>query len=367
MLVEDHMAYVARGRGYTEQGAESEMQPARLSVGSVPPLRLMLETGQPMAIPSVHNHPAWVDVPSARWVQSYASAPIRAKGKVIGFLNLNSATDGFFTQAHAERLQAFADQAGVAIENARLYSSLQEANDKLSAALRSKEEMLQNVSHELRTPLTMIYGYIGLLERGDLGALTAEQTQAVRVMLRQGDKLRFMVDRLLMLQTFDAGALQRVRLDLCKWLPQAVEPWQVRAGLAGLELQVQTPAALVAVLADAKYLEHAIANLLDNAIKFSPGGGSILLRAWAEGDEAIIAVTDYGVGIAPEELPKVFELFHQADGSSTRRFGGMGIGLALCSRIVEGHHGRIWAESQGEGKGSTFYISLPVAQQANDA
>ena len=113
--------------------------------------------------------------PEVEWLRSYAGAPIVSKGQVIGFLNLDSVTPGHFTQEHALRLQAFANQAGIAIENARLYSSLQEANAQLRIALQAKEEMTQNVSHELRTPLTLIMGYVELMETGQLGSLNEDQ------------------------------------------------------------------------------------------------------------------------------------------------------------------------------------------------
>jgi signal transduction histidine kinase/CheY-like chemotaxis protein len=353
MLVEDGIASVVRVRGYTERGINTQVMTVRLKVQDIPLLRSMVETGQPLAIPVTQTHPLWVEVPSARWVQSYASAPIRVKGKVIGFVNLNSATAGFFSLLHAERLQAFADQAGVAIENARLYSSLQDA-------LKTREEMIQNVSHELRTPLTMLYGYIGLLESGDLGALTDEQKQAIQVMRRQGDRLRFMVDRLITYQSFDARVLQRIKLDLSVWLQDAIEPWKTRASLAGITLELDAPQSVETAF-DPTYLNHVIVNLLDNAIKFSPNGGIVQVRARAENAAAVIAVTDQGVGIAPGQLKRIFEVFYQADGSSTRRFGGMGIGLALCRTILEAHGGRIWAASAGENKGSTFYAALPLA------
>lgn len=358
MLIEGDIAHIVRLRGYPDPAMQQAALANRIPIAQTPPLHTMAKTGRPLAIPVVRDDPAWVEVPTARWVQSYAGAPIHSKGQVIGFLNLNSATSDFFTPDHAERLQAFANQAGVAIENARLYQSLQRANAQLRAALQAKEEMLQNVSHELRTPLTMIYGYINMLSEEGLGPLTPEQAQAVEVMRRQGDRLRFMVDRLITLQTFDARLLRRVKLELRPWLEQSMQAWEVRATGANIHLQLNLPADLPTVWADPIYLDHVLVNLLDNAFKFSPNGGVVQIRAWVHDNEVIMAIADQGVGIAPDRLPRLFELFQQADGSTTRRFGGMGIGLALCRTIVEAHGGRIWAESAGEGQGSTFYVSF---------
>jgi len=242
--------------------------------------------------------------------------------------------------------------------------SLQEMNIRLQEALQAKEEMIQNVSHELRSPLALIQGYAQVVEQGILGPLTAEQEQAVRVMRRQGERLRFMVDRLLTLQTFKAEVLERIKLDLEPWLQQTIQSWEMRTAEAGIELRLEVSSSLPPLLADPKFLEQVIVNLLDNAVKFSPNGGLVRIRAWAEGDQAIIAVSDQGVGIPPDKLERVFERFYQVDRSSSRRFGGVGIGLALCKAIVEAHGGRIWAKSEGEGKGSTFYVALPAAAVA---
>ncbi len=162
MLIEDGVARMVRSKGYVERGKEDWVIHARLPVIETANLRFMAETGRPIAIADTHSDPDWVRFPEMEWLRSYAGAPIMSKGQVIGFLNLDSITPGFFTPEHAQRLQAFANQAGIAIENARLYSSLQEANAQLRVALRAKEEMTQNVSHELRTPLTLIIGYIEL-------------------------------------------------------------------------------------------------------------------------------------------------------------------------------------------------------------
>ncbi len=292
---------------------------------------------------------------------SWLGVPMLVGGKVVGVISVQAYRPNAYGEAEQELLSTIADAVAVAIENARLYSSLQETNVQLRAALRAKDEMIQNVSHELRTPLTLIKGYVELLEGAALGPLTAEQEQALRVMHRGVNWLHFMVDRLLMMQTFKAYLLQRVELDLGPWLEQVVRPWVARAAQAKLQLRLEVASPLSPVIADPEFLRHVIENLLDNAVKFSLTGGVVRVRAWVEGDEVLITVSDQGIGIPPDKLEQVFERFYQVNGSSTRRFGGMGIGLALCKAIVEGHGGRIWAESEGEGRGSTFYVALPVA------
>ena len=306
-----------------------------------------------------------IDAEVGLTTRSVVAVPLKFKASVWGVLEAVNKINGTFTQQDREMLEALASSAAIAIENANLYASIQETNVQLRVALRAKDEMLQNVSHELRTPLAMLYGYSGALGRGDLGPLNEGQQRAAQVIERQGERLRFMVDRLILLQSFEAHSLQCIRLDLSGWLQQVVQIWEERAAQAGLAFWVETPPTLP-VLADPSFFEHVTDNLLDNAVKFTPKGGQVQARAWAQGDEAMIAISDTGVGIPPEKLQHVFERFYQVDGTSTRRFGGMGIGLALCRAIVEAHNGRIWAESAGADQGATFYVALPLAKSKDD-
>ena len=241
---------------------------------------------------------------------------------------------------------------------------LRDLHVELQVALRARDEMIQHVSHELRTPLTLIRGYIELLQTGALGPLTAQQRRAIEVMDRQSDHLHYMVERLLLLQSLETLVLAKEPLEVKPFLEELVYAWKARAQEANVCLHLEIPSALPAVMADKNLLYQVLYNLLDNAIKFSPQGGDVRLRAWVEGGELRIAVVDQGIGIPSGELERVFERFYQVDGGSARRFGGMGIGLALCREIVEMHGGRIWAESEGAGKGSAFHIALPLEGSA---
>ncbi len=293
---------------------------------------------------------------------SWLGVPMLIGGKVVGVISVQAYRPNAYGEAEQELLSTIADEVAVAIENARLYSSLQKTNVQLRAALQAKDEMIQNVSHELRTPLAIIMGFVELLQGGEFGPLTAEQERIVATLDQQGKRLHFMVHRLLTLQTLRPEALQKVPLELGPWLSETIRPWLDHAMAAKVEVRLEVAPDLSLLMADPDLLGQVVVNLLDNAIKFSPGGGMVTVRAWPEGDEVIIAVSDQGVGIPPDKLARVFERFYQVDGSMTRRFGGMGIGLALCKAIVEAHGGRIWAESAGEGRGSTFYVALLAAE-----
>ncbi len=299
-------------------------------------------------------------------IKSLAGLPLIAKGRLLGVLYLHSRHPGAF-HGQEELLKAFANQVAIAIENAKLYEQAQreiarrrQVEADLREALKAKDEMIQNVSHELRTPLTLIQGYVELLQEGALGPLTTAQRKAVDVLDRQSNYLHYMVERLLLLQTLDKITPRKKPLDLKAMLKDLLHTWEARAQEAGIRLQLDIPPDLPPLAADKGLLHQVFHNLLDNAVKFSPDGGEIRVHARTRDDELVIAISDQGIGIPPDELEQVFRRFYQVEGGSTRRFNGMGIGLALCRKIVESHGGRIWAESEGEGKGSTFYVALPL-------
>ncbi len=245
-------------------------------------------------------------------------------------------------------------------ERKRAEERLREANAQLQAALKAREEMLQNVSHELRTPLTLIKGYAELWKEGMLGPLTPAQEKAAAILNSQCDRLRYMIDRLILIQTLSTTSLRETQVDLNRLLQEAVQAWQAHAEKEGIQLSLELPSHLPPITGDRNLLSHVIYNLLDNAIKFSPDGGAVSVCARLEDGELLITVSDQGIGIPPDKLEQVFERFYQVDGGSTRRFGGMGIGLALCREIIQLHGGRIWAESEGDGRGSAFHIRLPL-------
>jgi signal transduction histidine kinase len=233
----------------------------------------------------------------------------------------------------------------------------------LQHALHARQQLIQNVSHELRTPLGVVYGYTGLLEEGELGPVSPDQKQALTIMLKHEEQLRLMVDRLVDLRSVEAAQLCRQPIDVADWLAVVLRPWHKRAMLTDHPFQVELdlPGLQPAWSADGELLKQVLDNLLDNAFKFSRPGTSIRVVAKIDRATVLFGVQDTGVGLAPDQLDQVFERFYQVDGSTTRRFGGMGIGLALCKEIVEAHSGRIWAESAGEGYGSTFWCALPLS------
>lgn len=233
--------------------------------------------------------------------------------------------------------------------------------EKVVEGLREIDELktrfLSTVSHELRTPLTSISGYLQLLDQGVVGELTPEQLKYVHVAQRNGERLASLIDDLLMLSRFDAGRidLKSEPVDLAEQLRNLREEMQPVADKGDSRLQLETPDDLV-VDGDARRLQQSFANLVSNAIKFNRPGGEVRVRASARNGEAIVEVSDDGVGIPPAELERIGERFFRA--STTTNMPGTGLGLAITREIVERHGGRLEIESE-VGKGSSFRITLP--------
>jgi two-component system, OmpR family, sensor kinase len=220
-----------------------------------------------------------------------------------------------------------------------------------------KTRFLSTVSHELRTPLTSINGYLQLLEQGIVGDLTPEQRDYVRVGQRNGRRLAMLIDDLLMLSRFDAGRidLKSEPVDLAEQLRHLREEMEPVADEAETRLELDVPDELV-VEGDARRLQQSLANLVANAIKFNRPGGEVRMHASARNGEAIVEVSDEGVGIPSAELERIGERFFRA--STTTNMPGSGLGLAITREIVERHGGRLDIESE-VGKGSRFRITLP--------
>ncbi len=300
-------------------------------------------------------------------IRAWMGIPFLYGDRVIGMLTLDKKEPGFYNRDYARVALAFAGQAAIAMENARLYEQLETQSAQLAAALqrlqnldRLREQMIQNVGHELRTPLALIQGYAELLLSGDLGPVQPLQRSAIQIIYERTQMLARMISNLTALRTVRPETLVMAPVSLPEAVKWVVEYYRHRAEDAGITLMGEVPEDVPTVLADREHLLLAISQLVDNAIKFSPQGGTVRIRIWSEGDWVNLAVQDEGIGIPQEHLPHIFERFYQVDGSTTRRFGGMGVGLALVWEIMEAHHGFVRVESE-MGKGSTFILSFPRA------
>lgn len=261
--------------------------------------------------------------------------------------------------------QTMVNQAAAALVSAQLYQRLETQTAELSRAYgelqeinRLRTELVQNVRHELRTPLSLVKGYVELLLAGDLGEVPDNQRKALQVIQTRAATLERLIHNLTMLRTVPQQVLAVDRVSVVEVMRQAMAEFWGQAEKAGITFQEDLPAGLPLVLGDRQCLELVFGHLLDNAIKFSPDGGTVTIRAWADQKMVRLSITDEGIGIPSQHLSRIFERFYQVNGTTTRRFGGMGVGLALVFEIVEAHGGTVTVESS-PGKGSTFTVVLP--------
>jgi len=326
--------------------------------------RVALE-GSPMYVPDTLRAEDFIFFD--RSVRSLLTVPLSVQGKIIGTLSVDSEQPDAFSAADERLLAIAAAQAAVAIENARLYTSLEqrarnltEAYAELQEVDRLRDEMVQNVSHELRTPLTFVKGYVELLLAGDTGPLTDLQKEYLEVVIEKTDTVTRLVSDIMFLQQADQIP-KKASISLVKLARRALQGCAATAEQAGLILVQNIPDNLPPVMGDAGRLLQVFDNLLGNAIKFSPDGGHITVTLEDVGEMLQVSVSDEGVGIPKDQQERIFERFYQVDGSARRRFAGVGLGLTIAKRIVEAHGGEIWVESE-PGAGSTFKFTVPKCQ-----
>ena len=310
--------------------------------------------GRPLFINDVTREPEFVPCPGVE-VRAEAILPIRVQGNIAAILNIDESRVDAFDETDEMVLTTLAQYVGVAVANARLFRDLEEA-------LKAREEMFNNVSHELRTPLTIIRGYAELMTEGIMGTLDEEAREAVATILQQARHLTLLVDQLVAFRVIEREGISLEPLNFGEWLSYAVNTWQPVLEEAGLKLEADIPTDLGMIRGNADFLQRVINNLLDNARKFSPDGGTVRVRAWRSGGEIHVSVSDEGIGVPQDKLNRIFDRFYQVDGGTTRRYGGMGLGLALVYEIVTRHGGRVWAHSEGEGKGLTITFTVPVLE-----
>ncbi|HEX6115290.1 MAG TPA: ATP-binding protein, partial [Geminicoccaceae bacterium] len=265
-----------------------------------------------------------------------------------------------FAEETVNLLQSFAAQSAVAIQNARLFRELEQKGRELEAASRHKSQFLANMSHELRTPLNAVLGYAELIQDGIYGEVPNKMQDVLERIRQNGRHLLGLINDVLDLSKIEAGQLTLSPVDysLRELVLDVVSATEALAAEKKLALEVDVPPDLPRGRGDERRLTQVLMNLVSNAIKFTEAG-TVRILVKAEDGSFVVAVTDTGVGIAPEHRERIFEEFQQVDTSSTRRKGGTGLGLAIARRIVELHGGRIWVDS-APGRGSTFAFTLPL-------
>ncbi|MBC7222660.1 MAG: hypothetical protein H5T59_00020 [Anaerolineae bacterium] len=265
-------------------------------------------------------------------------------------------------QRWQEQLEAYNRQ--LEQEVAARTAELQKALAELRELDQMKANFLATISHELRTPLSYITGYIPMVLEGELGPLTVAQKQALKSAMSGANRLTRLINDLLDFVSLDQRklALFFEQVDIRELIAEAVALCQEAADSRKVLVRTEVADDMPEVLVDRHSMGRAIFHLVDNAVKFTPPGGRVEIRAFpTEGGERVrLEVQDTGIGIDPAHQERIFERFYQVDGSSTRRYGGTGLGLALVKLVVEAHNSQIRVES-APGKGAKFYCDLPVA------
>jgi len=354
------------------------------------------QEARPIAVPNIREDQTYLPdhraAALAHGVVAYLGVPLRSRDRIIGVLNVYGKERRVFLEGDIRLLSTFADHAAVAIENARLYEELrlaaiqleakvedrtrdlQEAIRQLEVASRHKSEFLANMSHELRTPLNSVIGFASVLLEQPVGSLNEKQTRYLTHIHNSGQHLLQLINDILDLSKVEAGKIT-LHLEPLAVAATLGDILVIARGLANEKAQsveAEIAPKLPPLRADLLRFKQICFNLLSNAVKFTPAHGRITLvahRAQATGESLELRVTDTGIGIKAEDVPRLFQEFVQLEAAGTKPQEGTGLGLALTKRLVELHGGRIWAESAGEGQGSAFTVLLPFAgpREGSDA
>ena len=292
--------------------------------------------------------------------ESSMAVPMAVMGRIIGTIEVQCYEPNVYRPEHVTAMSMAANLTAVAIENVRLLKLERTAREAAEESNRLKDEFLATVSHELRTPLTAILGWSRLLEGGALDASVTQQ--AVETIGRNAKAQAQIIDDILDVSRIITGNLylDLKPLDVKPIVENAINVVRQTADAKGIHIETHFEPTPAMISGDANRLQQVVWNLLSNAVKFTNSGGRVCVKVSRVGPAAQISVSDTGQGISKEFLPFVFDRFRQADSTTTRQHGGLGLGLAIARHLVEIHGGTISADSKGEGSGATFTIRLPL-------
>ena len=331
---------------------------SQASIQENPILQQMLQTHEPVVIGNVSHSPSDVqgfDLPLKMPARSLMFVPLLADGKCIGSITLHEGKKvRQWLSSDIDLAKAVAAQAAIAVQQSRLYQKTRQQAERLLELDKQKTEFFQNISHEFRTPITLIQGPLESAVAAGEGLSYSQSAIA----LRNSRRLLRLVNQLLDLQRLDAGRMQPSfhPCDLVEFVSQIVESFSPYCEKKGLHLVTQLDECSTVYL-DMEKFDKVVYNLLSNAMKFTPEGGTISVRLKSEHNCCILQVQDTGIGIFKEQIPHLFERFRQAEGSANRSYEGSGLGLALVKELVELHGGQVTVESV-YGEGTTFSLWL---------
>jgi PAS domain S-box-containing protein len=346
---------------------------AEVDVSSLPPMPISTDGPNSRAVrtgeiiitddylAATTGHPSVkVGVDNGLLPQSSMAAPMAVMGRIVGTIEVQSYQSAAFKKEHVTAMRMAANLAAVAIENVRLFELEISARTSAEASNRLKDEFLATLSHELRTPLTAVLGWLSLLRSGKLDEAT--RAQALDTIERNANVQAQLIEDILDVSRVITGKLQLDvrRFDLSKVIDAAITSVRPAAEAKQIRIETMIDTDASMIWGDANRLQQVIWNLLSNAVKFTPRDGRIEVRLKRVDSHTEIVVSDTGPGISADFLPYVFDRFRQADSTSTRAHSGLGLGLAIVRHLTEMHGGSVRAESDGNDRGATFTLELPV-------
>lgn len=350
-----------RGKGTRLVGKYIKDIQSLQPLGAKSAIGRVLGAGKPLLIHNVEgDRRGLVTRPE---IKSELAVPLKVQDKVIGVLHVESTQPEAYSRQQEALLSLLANATATAIGNVRLFE--EEAKVRMLREMdKVKSQLISTVSHELRTPLASIKGYSTSLQRpqGKLDEHTRQEF--LQIIEEEADRLSELIDNLLDMSKIEAGVLRvhKQPVQLERIVRKVLDQAKRRAPQC--RFRMRFPADLPVVAAAPHRIEQVVHNLVENAAKYSPDGGRILVSGDVDGDRVVVSVSDEGMGIPAEHIERIFEAFYQVDSGIARRVGGSGLGLAICRGFVEAHGGEVWVESK-PGYGSTFRFSLPLGLEAD--
>ena len=322
----------------------------------------IFRTSQPLIMNDVQQDPRHYSLVSEHIkfkVKNLLGVPMLIKDRPMGVLEAVNKRDGAFTGSDISILSVTAAHAAIAINNARLLTATQRALARVKETNQIKSRFLALASQEMRTPLGIVIEYATFLQREAKGKLSDHADRVINA----ATKMRSLLDQMnnLTLLQSDEMEMRPVKIPIQDILNSALDEIKYFAAKRDLQLVYAFQDDPIYVNLDPEKTTLAFVNLLNNAIRFSPEGSEIVVGAIEQNGQIMAWVQDHGIGIPVDQLQKIFEEFYQIEPTDKPRYSGLGIGLTIAKGLIEAQGGRIWAESEGEGKGSTFKVMLPAA------
>ena len=317
-----------------------------------------------LLLDGLKQHPDFSHLGGKKHIKSALSVPLKINKKLIGVLNINQSYDSIhpaYTDDDLELLTTLANQATIAIHNARLHFQIKEQNLKLKRNSQLKTEFISNISHELRSPLSAIRGHTANILDGLMGGLTREQQTSLQKIEHLCHRQNNLENQLLDISRIASGGIKtkRTSLILGTIINNALPVAKPLADKKKIIIDFNLPKKIPPIWGNQEQLERVFINLLDNAVKYTPESGNINIRVRRQKNYLLNLVTDTGIGIPKTSLKKIFNEFYRVDTDLNCQVSGTGLGLALVKHIIEAHHGKIWVKSR-ESKGTTFFFTLPL-------